>query len=178
MNKNLINPIKTKAWIEISQIKLLGTFISAFSVLCFSDARHGSKCQNVCTNIAAAFLQASWNSLSASELWFQLNCFQFITFPIVIGFIWSIIWGVLFMTISRKWYISSIDNRFSYVDLCPCSRCWTSFQFELGICKQKILLIYFSLNPNFLGSWFKLNVDFCVSINFDCNIVLSMSPFS
>ncbi|VDO74400.1 unnamed protein product [Heligmosomoides polygyrus] len=50
------------------------------------------------------------------------RCFQLITCPIVVGFVWSVIWGVLFIQIARKWFISSIDNRYSSVDSCPCAR--------------------------------------------------------
>uniref|UniRef100_A0A1I7XIL8 Frizzled domain-containing protein n=1 Tax=Heterorhabditis bacteriophora TaxID=37862 RepID=A0A1I7XIL8_HETBA len=76
---------------------------SAFSVLCCADSSCESRLTSFGTNLLAAFL-------------------QLITCPLVIGFIWSIIWGVLFIQIARKWFISSIDNRYSSVDCCPCAR--------------------------------------------------------
>ncbi|CAJ0606271.1 unnamed protein product, partial [Cylicocyclus nassatus] len=81
----------------------LGTTIAAFSVWCCSDPTCETKFDSFCTNLLAAL-------------------FQFITCPFIVGFVWSIIWGVLFIQIARKWFISSIDNRYSMLDVCPCSR--------------------------------------------------------
>ncbi|KAK6736762.1 hypothetical protein RB195_019451 [Necator americanus] len=61
----------------------LGTSISAFSVWCCSDPRCETKLNSFCTNLLAAFL-------------------QLITCPIIVGFIWSIIWGVLFIQIAQE----------------------------------------------------------------------------
>ncbi|KHJ94860.1 hypothetical protein OESDEN_05203 [Oesophagostomum dentatum] len=80
-----------------------GTSISAFSVWCCADPRCETKMNSFCTNLLAAFL-------------------QLITCPIIVGFVWSVMWGVLFIQIARKWFISSIDNRYSMLDVCPCSR--------------------------------------------------------
>ncbi|VDL76270.1 unnamed protein product [Nippostrongylus brasiliensis] len=81
----------------------LGTLIAAFSVWCCSDPRSESRWKSFGTNSLAALL-------------------QLLTCPVIVGFVWSIIWGVLFIQIARKWFISSIDNRYSSVDCCPCAR--------------------------------------------------------
>ncbi|CAI4229205.1 unnamed protein product [Auanema sp. JU1783] len=81
----------------------LGTFLSALSVLCCADRRTETKLGSLGINCLAAFL-------------------QLLTAPLIVGIVWSVIWGVLFIQIARKWYISSVDNRYSYLDCCPCSR--------------------------------------------------------
>ncbi|XP_033110545.1 protein stum homolog [Anneissia japonica] len=61
----------------------LGTFISAFTVFC---------CGYTETTPYKAFL---WNVLAAF--------FQIITFPVVVGWIWSILWGMTFVTLSADY---------------------------------------------------------------------------
>ncbi|TMS35257.1 hypothetical protein L596_002696 [Steinernema carpocapsae] len=82
-----------------------GTLVSSFSVFCCGASYESekSKCHVFSTNILAAFL-------------------QFLLFPMVIGCVWSIIWGVTFVQLARKWWISSIHDRDSFIDSCLCSR--------------------------------------------------------
>ncbi|CAD6192184.1 unnamed protein product [Caenorhabditis auriculariae] len=81
----------------------LGTFLSALSILCCADPRGGSKLNSMGINLLAALL-------------------QLLTCPLVVGFVWSVIWGVLFIQIARKWFISDIDSRYHALDCCVCSR--------------------------------------------------------
>ncbi|CAB3411438.1 unnamed protein product [Caenorhabditis bovis] len=80
-----------------------GTMLAGVSVTCCADARGGTVAQCMCRNLLAGFL-------------------QLILTPIVIGWIWSAIWGVMFVQIARKWFISDLDNRADCLDCCPCSR--------------------------------------------------------
>lgn len=56
-----------------------GTLISAFTVCCGSKTEYESKVKSFGLNVIAALL-------------------QFVTLPILVGWIWSIIWGVTFIT--------------------------------------------------------------------------------
>uniref|UniRef100_A0AC35U6D4 Protein stum homolog n=1 Tax=Rhabditophanes sp. KR3021 TaxID=114890 RepID=A0AC35U6D4_9BILA len=84
----------------------LGTFLASFAVL--SGCNYESE-QPVLwaflTNLLTAFL-------------------QLLTTPILFfGWFWSMLWGVIFVQLSRKWWISNIHDRDSVIDYCPCSRC-------------------------------------------------------
>ncbi|TMS35256.1 hypothetical protein L596_002696 [Steinernema carpocapsae] len=61
-----------------------GTLVSSFSVFCCGASYESekSKCHVFSTNILAAFL-------------------QFLLFPMVIGCVWSIIWGVTFVQLAH-----------------------------------------------------------------------------
>uniref|UniRef100_A0A1I7ZRB9 Protein stum homolog n=1 Tax=Steinernema glaseri TaxID=37863 RepID=A0A1I7ZRB9_9BILA len=81
-----------------------GTFLSSFSIFCCASYEsERSKCHVFWTNILAAIL-------------------QFLLFPVVVGCVWSIVWGVTFVQLARKWWISSIHDRDSCLDSCLCSR--------------------------------------------------------
>ncbi|CAD5211218.1 unnamed protein product [Bursaphelenchus okinawaensis] len=41
--------------------------------------------------------------------------------PLIIGYVWSIMWGVLFIQISRRWWISRLEDRENLIENCPCS---------------------------------------------------------
>jgi len=60
----------------------IGTFFAAFFSLCFPHAL-GSKCKGFWINIAAALLQV-------------ISC------PIMVGWIWSVIWGMTMIQLARK----------------------------------------------------------------------------
>ncbi|CAI5441396.1 unnamed protein product [Caenorhabditis angaria] len=79
-----------------------GTLLGGISVLCCSDPRGRSKPNCICWNTTAAIL-------------------QFLSAPLIIGIIWSIIWGVMFIQIARKWFISDLDHRADFLSCCPCS---------------------------------------------------------
>jgi len=66
----------------LSIVPGLGTFIAAFLSLCFPHAS-GGKCKGFWVNIAAALLQV-------------------ITAPIMVGWIWSCIWGMTMIQLARK----------------------------------------------------------------------------
>lgn len=66
----------------LSIVPGLGTLIAAFLSLCFPHAS-GSKCKGFFVNIAAALLQV-------------------ITAPIMVGWIWSCIWGMTMIQLARK----------------------------------------------------------------------------
>jgi len=66
----------------LSIVPGLGTFIAAFLSLCFPHAS-GGKCKGFWVNIAAALLQV-------------------ITAPIMVGWIWSCIWGMTMVQLARK----------------------------------------------------------------------------
>ncbi|MFH4978642.1 hypothetical protein AB6A40_005351 [Gnathostoma spinigerum] len=56
-----------------------GTIVAGLSLLCCSKVRSGSSRRKaICMNLFAGFL-------------------QFVTFPLVVGVVWSIMWGVLFI---------------------------------------------------------------------------------
>jgi hypothetical protein len=66
----------------LSIVPGLGTFIAAFFSFCFPHAS-GSKCKGFFVNICAALLQV-------------------ITAPIMVGWIWSCIWGMTMVQLARK----------------------------------------------------------------------------
>jgi len=81
----------------LSIVPGLGTFIAAFFTLCFphaSDACCGSKSSGFFVNIAAALLQV-------------------ITAPIMVGWIWSCIWGMTMVQLARKLRRLQCENKLS-----------------------------------------------------------------
>uniref|UniRef100_A0A0N5B7L6 Uncharacterized protein n=1 Tax=Strongyloides papillosus TaxID=174720 RepID=A0A0N5B7L6_STREA len=83
----------------------LGTFLSAFAIPTGSNYESDQSIfWAFMTNILTAFL-------------------QLLTAPLLFGIIWSMIWGITFIQLSRKWWISNIHDRDSVIDYCPCSRC-------------------------------------------------------
>ncbi|PIC49685.1 hypothetical protein B9Z55_008212 [Caenorhabditis nigoni] len=79
-----------------------GTFLSGISVMCCSDSRGSSKFRCLIVNTLAAIL-------------------QFLLFPLLIGFVWSVIWGIMFIQIARNWFISDLHHRTDFLTWCPCS---------------------------------------------------------
>ncbi|XP_064603758.1 protein stum homolog [Liolophura sinensis] len=61
----------------------MGTLISSFTVFCGSSTRISTPCKACWLNILAAFL-------------------QMITFFIIVGWIWSILWGMTFVQLSLR----------------------------------------------------------------------------
>jgi len=66
----------------LSIVPGLGTFFAAFFSFCFPHAS-GNKCKGFVINICAALLQV-------------------ITAPIMVGWIWSCIWGMTMIQLARK----------------------------------------------------------------------------
>jgi len=66
----------------LSIVPGLGTFFAAFFSLCFPHALE-NKCKGLFVNLAAALLQV-------------------ITAPIMVGWIWSCIWGMTMVQLARK----------------------------------------------------------------------------
>ncbi|GIX70477.1 hypothetical protein CDAR_280621 [Caerostris darwini] len=62
-------------------LQFSGTLISAFTVFCGCTTEHKDKKQSLLYNLLAALLQL-------------LLC------PIVVGWIWSVLWGITFVNIS------------------------------------------------------------------------------
>lgn len=58
-----------------------GTIISVFAILCGCKTEHGSKRKSTMISLMAAFL-------------------QLVSAPIVVGWIWSVLWGITFVNIS------------------------------------------------------------------------------
>ncbi|CAD5215437.1 unnamed protein product [Bursaphelenchus xylophilus] len=52
---------------------------------------------------------------------FYCGLLQLLLSPLIIGYIWSIIWGILFLQLSKKWWISRLEERGDLVESCPCS---------------------------------------------------------
>ncbi len=46
---------------------------------------------------------------------------QVLTTPLIFGLIWSWVWAFLFVQVARKWWISSLYQRDSIVNICPCA---------------------------------------------------------
>ncbi|GAB1609625.1 protein SPEC3-like [Argonauta hians] len=61
----------------------LGTLLSAFTVFCVEKTRISSRGRAFCLNLLSAFL-------------------QMITFIIIVGWIWSIIWGMTFVSLASS----------------------------------------------------------------------------
>ncbi|CAI2347297.1 unnamed protein product [Caenorhabditis sp. 36 PRJEB53466] len=78
-----------------------GTFLSAASLSCCSDSRDRSRWRCFYKNLLAAIL-------------------QFLLSPLIIGFIWSVLWGFMFIQIARNWFISDLDHRTDCFLWCPC----------------------------------------------------------
>ncbi|CAP27275.2 Protein CBG07077 [Caenorhabditis briggsae] len=50
-----------------------------------------------------------------------LSGISFLLFPLLIGFVWSVIWGIMFIQIARNWFISDLHHRTDFLTWCPCS---------------------------------------------------------
>ncbi|KAE9551598.1 hypothetical protein FO519_005205 [Halicephalobus sp. NKZ332] len=83
----------------------LGTLISAFTVWA-KETSYESQCTKHSVfflNILTAFL-------------------QLLLTPLVVGYLWSLLWGLIFLQLSFKWYISNITDRTLGLDCWPCSK--------------------------------------------------------
>uniref|UniRef100_A0A914QVP7 Uncharacterized protein n=1 Tax=Panagrolaimus davidi TaxID=227884 RepID=A0A914QVP7_9BILA len=82
----------------------LGTIISAFTVwdsqTCYES--ESSPTAVFCLNILAGIL-------------------QLLLTPLIVGYLWSVFWAILFIQLSRKWYISTLNERTPVLDRFPCS---------------------------------------------------------
>uniref|UniRef100_A0A7E4UVX5 Protein stum homolog n=1 Tax=Panagrellus redivivus TaxID=6233 RepID=A0A7E4UVX5_PANRE len=46
---------------------------------------------------------------------------QLMLAPLLIGYIWSILWGITFIQLSKQWYVSNVQDRRTCLDSCCCS---------------------------------------------------------
>lgn len=73
-----------KGFLHLVLCVFAGTFVSAFSVFCCGTTRVAKKSHAFGLNIAAALLQMA-------------------TFFVIVGWVWSIWWGMTFVQLTSKW---------------------------------------------------------------------------
>ena len=97
--------LQVSLWVYVSRCRCLyvctchvaGTLISSFCSCCCGQPRSGSRLRAFGLNLVSALL-------------------QMLTFVVIVGWIWSIVWGMTFVQLSR-------ESRYGHVVYLTCSKC-------------------------------------------------------
>lgn len=86
--------------VSLPHFPLTGTLISAFHCLQGHETEYESRLWPCLLNILCAIL-------------------QFILTPLIIGWLWSVMWGIVFVNLARKWWVPRLQDRDTTFDRLP-----------------------------------------------------------